>query len=126
MLELVAFRLGTKYLAARGITMDGSPSGPGVHGAAGFNGVDGAHGGHVVGGNGDDIERDPMTDPKIQTENAMMETHKSSSSSLNETYTDASEDKPAAAQILGVAILEFGVVFHSVRCPTFPLVRCER
>ncbi|CAD6574983.1 MAG: high-affinity Zn(2+) transporter zrt1 [Tremellales sp. Tagirdzhanova-0007] len=114
-LELVAFRLGTKYLAARGITMEGSPSGPGVHGAAGFNGVDSAHGGHVIGGNDmQGMSRSPMTDPQIQTEKAMIEINKSSSLSVDETYTDASEDKPAAAQILGVAILEFGVVFHSL------------
>ena len=61
-----------------------------------------------------------MTDPQIQTEKAMIEINKSSSLSVDETYTDASEDKPAAAQILGVAILEFGVVFHSVRCLDFP------
>jgi hypothetical protein len=31
-------------------------------------------------------------------------------------WTDSSEGTPAGAQILGVAILEFGILFHSV-CP---------
>jgi hypothetical protein len=31
-------------------------------------------------------------------------------------WTDSSESTPAGAQILGVAILEFGILFHSV-CP---------
>jgi hypothetical protein len=30
-------------------------------------------------------------------------------------WTDSSESTPAGAQILGVAILEFGILFHSVR-----------
>lgn len=34
-------------------------------------------------------------------------------------WTDSSENTPAGAQILGVAILEFGILFHSVRlCST--------
>ena len=30
-------------------------------------------------------------------------------------YTDSSEQEPAGAQLLGVIILEFGILFHSVR-----------
>jgi hypothetical protein len=32
-------------------------------------------------------------------------------------WTDSSESTPAGAQILGVAILEFGILFHSVSPP---------
>ncbi len=39
---------------------------------------------------------------------------KGSSTESLEQWSDASEHMPAAAQILGVAILEFGVLFHSV------------
>ena len=115
-LELVAFRLGTAYLAKQGITMDGTTA----HSApAGFNGMDSTHGSH---GPRSDIEASGMgmNDPRVQTEKAIKETQdpkgfESSASSVDERYTDASEATPAGAQILGVAILEFGVVFHSVR-----------
>ena len=35
--------------------------------------------------------------------------------SIKEEYHDSSEGMPPSAQILGVAVLEFGIVFHSVR-----------
>jgi hypothetical protein len=35
-------------------------------------------------------------------------------------WTDSSESTPAGAQILGVAILEFGILFHSVCSPLSP------
>ena len=34
----------------------------------------------------------------------------------DDRYTDSSEAEPAGAQILGVAVLEFGILFHSVGC----------
>ena len=36
------------------------------------------------------------------------------SESKVDQFADASEDNPAAAQLLGVMILEFGVIFHSL------------
>ena len=116
-LELVAFRLGTSYLAKQGIALDSG------HTAAGYNGVDGTHGAHGPHGDIGVIESDH--DHSIQTppndkivtvakEKALVS---ESSSTLEEGYGDMSEEKPAAAQILGVAILEFGVVFHSVSKP---------
>jgi zinc transporter 1/2/3 len=110
-LELCAYRVGTAYLAKRGITMEAG------HGAAGYNGVDSTHGSHAI-GHPETRGTDLSTEPDVQTQNAagMVEKGKlvDSDSSLNEAYTDASEAKPAYAQIIGVAILEFGVVFHSV------------
>ncbi len=94
----------------------------GAHVPAGYNGVDGTHGAHgphgdIEGGHGELINQ-----PRLQTEKAVVDTTQSGGGkgmaeveSVDEKYTDASEEKPAAAQILGVAILEFGVVFHSVR-----------
>ncbi len=43
-------------------------------------------------------------------------TPKNDELSLSEVaYVDSQESNPATAQILGVAILEFGILFHSVR-----------
>jgi hypothetical protein len=97
------------------------------HGAAGYNGVDSTHGSHAI-GRPETRGIDFSTDPAIQPGNAvgMLEKGKlMDESSQDEAYTDSSEAKPAYAQIIGVAILEFGVVFHSVSgVGTFPLGSC--
>ena len=107
-LELVAYRLGTSYLVKRGLATTDE------HVPVGYNGIDSAHGQHSIatgnerGANGDSL------DPRMQTEKALAETQGGSNESFDDVFTDASESKPAVAQILGVAMLEFGVVFHSV------------
>lgn len=48
---------------------------------------------------------------------------------VTDYWTDQSENTPPGAQILGVAILEFGILFHSVRLAFFLvhiLVRRQR
>lgn len=99
----------------------------GTHAPAGYNGVDSTHGSHgahgdieAVGrnmGNGERHNHHPEARLGNETPARMLDDKgvDSSASSVDEKYTDSSEENPAAAQILGVAILEFGVVFHSVR-----------
>ena len=88
----------------------------GTHVPAGYNGLDSAHGSHGAHGDIEAIATDhhgqdkAVAVPQLGVKGLV----ESSASSIDEKYTDASEAKPAAAQILGVAILEFGVVFHSV------------
>lgn len=100
-MELIAFRLGTAWLAKRGIhDMPG-------HTDANYNAISHdapsdmqAPHGTIVGHTPDSLANDKKVDSDVES-----------------GFGDSSEDTPAAAQILGVAILEFGVVFHSV-CET--------
>lgn len=58
-------------------------------------------------------ESQALTDPQVQAEKARAELTmdaKDSASIGDERWQDASENHPAVAQILGVAILEFGVL----------------
>jgi hypothetical protein len=83
----------------------------GGHIPAGYNGVDSMHGSHAIG------HPHGSTNPAVQTIDAEKVLTKGVSfedSSSQEAFTDSSEAKPVGAQIMGVAILEFGVVFHSV------------
>jgi hypothetical protein len=43
-----------------------------------------------------------------------------------EAWKDSSEANPPGAQILGVAVLEFGIVFHSVGSGQFSLDHTEQ
>ncbi|GAA5883973.1 hypothetical protein JCM16303_001342 [Sporobolomyces ruberrimus] len=95
-IQIVAFRLGSARLAKIGM---GERH---MHVAG--------HGGHVA-------DQDaPATNPTSPT--GSMDKEKAllndSSSTLDTGYTDASEQNPLIAQIMGVATLEFGVCFHSV------------
>lgn len=108
-LELCAYRLSTAYLAKRGITMDVG------HTPGGYNGVDSTHGSHAIGHH--DPRRNIGTIPAVQTDipAGRIEMGKVfEESSSNIAYVNASEGTPAYAQTVGVAILEFGIAFHSV------------
>jgi solute carrier family 39 (zinc transporter), member 1/2/3 len=106
--QLVAYRWGTNYLAKRGIAYESEMS----HRPEGYNGIDNTHGGHDV-GTGMPVNG---SNPNGAAEAGRIQSEKleSKETLVGEGYKDASEETPAAAQILGVAILEFGVVFHSV------------
>jgi hypothetical protein len=117
-LELFAFRIGKAWLAKRGIHDIPGDN----HTSTGYNGVDGSHGGHHIGGDGlqaghhVNVTTD-TTAGEATGKNGMIgneEEALDSTSDFEKGFGDASEETPAAAQILGVAILEFGVVFHSV------------
>lgn len=47
----------------------------------------------------------------------------SESVSDSSQYADSSEKSPPGAQILGVAILEFGILFHSVRSELWQVLK---
>lgn len=99
-MELVAFRFGTAWLAKNGIhDMPG-------HTDATYNAV-----GHDA--PADHPARDVINSESSPAGAAFLE--KKQDIDPESGFNDASEETPAAAQILGVAILEFGVVFHSVR-----------
>lgn len=53
----------------------------------------------------------------LQPERVKQDTESESEASQ---YADASEKSPPGAQILGVVILEFGILFHSVCSGSFP------
>ena len=99
-MELIAFRVGTAWLAKHGVHdmpghidschVDGSQGAPHAHGSRG-------------------------QDPESAQLDAVGATEKREDSlDVESGFGDSSESLPASAQILGVAILEFGVVFHSV------------
>ena len=93
--ELVAFRLGSAHLHKLGISMDAH-----VH-------PDGHAHGHA-GDTADALTHHSTPSPS--------EHEKDTESSIDsvQAYKDSSEELPAGAQILGVAMLEFGVIFHSI------------
>ncbi|KAI5476566.1 zip-like iron-zinc transporter [Pseudohyphozyma bogoriensis] len=105
-IQIVAFRVGTEYLERKGFTQK-----PHIHVVA--------HPGHtadtapldgnaelIAGGGGEDVEARHAGGADTPLSQASLE--KSELEVGN--YHDASEDSPAAAQILGVAMLEFGVI----------------
>lgn len=99
-MELIAFRVGTAWLAKHGIHdmpghidtshVDGSQGAPQAHGVGAQN----------------------VESAQLNAVGAMEK--KEDSLDVESGFGDSSESLPASAQILGVAILEFGVVFHSV------------
>ncbi|GAA6012786.1 hypothetical protein JCM11491_002561 [Sporobolomyces phaffii] len=95
-IQIIAFRLGSARLAKIGM---GERH---IH-------VSG-HGGHVA---DQDASATNNSSPigSIDKEKALLN---DSSSTLDNGYTDASEQNPMLAQIMGTACLEFGVCFHSV------------
>ena len=112
--EMVAFRIGTARLAKLGIDMteangtDGHGSHPGAH-AGHFARVEAA----------DDVETNGAANAgapaAIKKHNNIEVSEKEiDDDETDDRYRDASLNAPAAAQILGVAILEFGVVLHSI------------
>ena len=97
-LELFAFRIGTAYLSKHGIAFENT---------------------HDMGlGQGTEVASGPAGDAEAgrlePTKNASPGAMASNETLPDEKWQDASEANPAAAQILGVVILEFGVLFHSV------------
>lgn len=110
-LQLVLFRLGTEKLEKLGFS-DKPHGHPGIHGhlsgtpareaafvdASTPNPADGAAHGHAHTGTGSDM-RKAESGSLASTEDGI-------------AFRDASEESPALAQLLGVATLEFGVIFH--------------
>lgn len=111
-LQLVMFRFGTEKLEKLGFK-DKPHGHPGIHGHVSGTGTDGhahAHGAFVDATN----PAEGAADAHAHTGSDM---HKAESGSLSSAdnsvaYRDASEESPALAQLLGVATLEFGVIFH--------------
>lgn len=82
-MQLVAFRVGTDKLRKMGITETGGHAHP--------------HAGHHI-------------DTPTSSTDIDSSMEKGKDSDLE--WSDAQEDSPLIAQILGVATLEFGVIFH--------------
>lgn len=104
--ELFAYRIGTNYLAKRGVAIQPEQ----VHGL-------GAALPPSQSRNFSTGEAYPEAEAGVATVtggDASDKDVKGSSTESLEQWSDASEQMPASAQILGVAILEFGVLFHSV------------
>lgn len=92
-IQIIAFRLGSDYLERRGI------SNPQQH----------AH----TTGHSDEHRNAPGHEHPGQ--NILKDDDVYSSEKEKEdSFADASEESPAAAQIIGVALLELGVIFHSL------------
>lgn len=92
---MVAFRLGNKHLKKLGISMD-------PHSGHG----DAENSGHVHGHAGDGADA-------LTKDNVSDEKDAKYADSLD-GFRDSSEQLPAGAQLMGVAMLEFGVIFHSL------------
>lgn len=93
---MFAYRFGSAYLSNVGINMDGD---------AHHRNVDGHRHQHEI--------EEAAIEKKIISADKNWET--------DVEYRDSSENTPAGAQILGVAILEFGVIFVRSRpCPSLP------
>lgn len=134
MIDLVAVRLGKEYLAKHGISTEHQVQ---VEQGLQVPRTQSHHQQPAVSGEGSgsrDVERgSTVSVPSIST---MATTNEDAGGSLGTTpmapadtklpvadyWTDQSEHTPPGAQILGVAILEFGILFHSVR-PTSPLLQ---
>ncbi|KZT58773.1 Zinc/iron permease [Calocera cornea HHB12733] len=96
-MELIAFRIGTARLEKLGIS--DTQAHPGMHFPPPEN--EGPH--------------PPKRDNIDETERGLTAQKMVNEGSVSvEEFADASEANPAIAQILGVAILEFGVIFHSL------------
>jgi len=95
--ELIAFRWGTAKLAKMGFVYD----------AHGHDGAHAAHGPETI-----EKTKDNMDDMTPRLEEAQTASH-SSNGVMNIAKPESGLDSPLT-QIVGVAILEFGVVLHSV------------
>ncbi|KAI5476563.1 zip-like iron-zinc transporter [Pseudohyphozyma bogoriensis] len=96
-IQIVAFRVGTEYLESKGIKKD-----PHIH-------VTG-HPGHTA----DKVDASPDTTATNEDNDTEVGSMEKGSSGVIGEFKDASENSPAVAQILGVGMLEFGVIFHSI------------
>lgn len=99
-LQLVAFRIGTARLAKLGIidsTNTGNKSTP-----------------ITPKNNDDEITAATPSTEQEKSDIDQAERGSVTTSSDSTLFNDSEEANPAAAQILSVAILEFGVVFHSI------------
>ncbi|KZO89881.1 ZIP zinc/iron transport family [Calocera viscosa TUFC12733] len=98
-IELIAFRIGTARLEKLGIA--DAHAHPGVH--------------HFPQGEEDGMHPPETLENLDATEQGLAAKKMVNEGSASvEEFIDASESNPAIAQILGVAILEFGVIFHSL------------
>lgn len=109
--ELYAYRIGTAYLAKRNI----SPKRIG-----GIRADDQSHAPLSEALNDDPadppVRQDQVAMGNVNGADAVLPTKDDGSqwSVEEQQWKDSSEQNPASAQLLGVAILEFGILFHSV------------
>lgn len=135
--DLVAVRLGKEYLAKHGIstehqvqvahglqTLDSQPQAqpqPQPQARAGAGDVERAAAssgaGAGAGGSTTSVASVAGDAPGLTPMPSMLsiETTTDTKSKKPDYWSDQSENTPPGAQILGVAILEFGILFHSVR-----------
>ncbi|KAH7907011.1 Zinc/iron permease [Hygrophoropsis aurantiaca] len=111
--ELIAFRWGTSRLAALGIKHDAHGHGLGAHAAHG------PEGGNVLDNNDTLGANDTASEKTADVEAALNPSHDHSHAhGHNHNHHHhphpQTDDTAAAAQIIGVFILEFGVILHSV------------
>lgn len=128
--DLVAVRLGKEYLAKHGISTDHQvqvsqglqvlasqqPVRPGSSSARRETCTIGEGGGSSEAG---DVERastisSTMARPEGNRSVSMTTMPADTKVAAGDYWSDQSENTPPGAQILGVAILEFGILFHSV------------
>ena len=108
-MEMVAFRIGTARLKKLGIGMD-------EEGTDGHGSHAGAHAGHISGPEGPMVADQNISAPDTKNANGAFPDNEKGIANIEEAeaYRDSSTDSPAIAQILGVAILECGVILHSL------------
>lgn len=90
---MIAFRLGSAHLKKLGVSMDAHTDGHN-------------HAGHAHGHAGEGT--DALTTTTLAADQKTRDLEKDTSSSINSDFHDSSEELPVQAQILGVAMLEFG------------------
>lgn len=114
--EMIAFRVGTAKLKKWGI-------GAQPHGFLGANhgnggGIEGSEGlddaARDAGAPGQDHQGSPNVVIPTDAKRDMLKEETGTDTSSDFRFQDSSEASPAVAQILGVAILECGVILHSV------------
>lgn len=119
-IELVAFRWGTAKLAALGIAHD--PHGHGLEGGAAAIGAHAAHGPEPnrersrsrSRSRTRSLEQDTVVEKEPDAELALAQKPHSHEHSHAHHHAHGTVDESAATQIVGIAILEFGVILHSV------------
>lgn len=129
MIDLVAVRLGKEYLAKHGISTERQ-----VQVEQGLQALPAQQQipGEGCGSGSRDVERgSTLSTTSVATTNegpggsVGMAPIAPADTKVVDYWTDQSEHTPPGAQILGVAILEFGILFHSVSlhcslCPPLP------
>ncbi|KAL6306137.1 ZIP-like iron-zinc transporter [Sparassis latifolia] len=104
--ELVAFRWGTAKLAKLGLRHDPHGHNIGAQGAHAAHGPEGIVGGEAISSGGAEKFVDDESEKDTRTKSSRdVEAQPSSTLSVSDS---------ALAQIIGVAILEFGVLLHSI------------